>query len=228
MKRSAFKQGALTGLCGPYAITNAFSQLYPGWLSATEATLLARRLAGALACDFRTVLREGTDRGQMVSMLDAVRLWTAGQGWPAWSYTPLHPAAGTKANTLWDGLSQKLASSGTAAIVGFGDHDRPNTRYEPHWTCVDRIGPRTVHLLDSDEYERVPRSATGVRPEAGWEIEDCFILMRDGVRNSPIPHDLFASPPSCGIGIGEPAPLELIGRCARRSDATAHDPTRPL
>lgn len=177
-KRSAFKQGALTGLCGPYGIVNAFSLLYPGRLSAAEGTALAHRLANGLPRDFRTIMREGTDRAQMELMLAAAADWTGGRGWPAWTCEALHPRPGTPARAFWSGLAARL-TRGVTAIVGFGDHHRPNTPYEPHWTCVQRIGPRTVHLLDSDEYEHVRRSATGIRPEPGWEIEDCFLLSRE-------------------------------------------------
>jgi hypothetical protein len=177
MRSSAFKQGALTGLCGPYGVANAFSLLYPGRLTAQDASGLARRLAGALPCDFRTVMREGTDRAQMEIMLTAAVNWTKERGWPAWNYQALHPAPGQTAQSFWSSLAVRL-SQAAAAIIGFGDHDRPNTYYEPHWTCVEHIGERTIHLLDSDEYEQVRRSATGIRPEPGWEIEDCFLLTR--------------------------------------------------
>ena len=184
MKPSAFKQGALTGLCGPYGVANAFSLLYPGLLSATDASALARRLAGALPCGFRTIMREGTDRGQMELMLAAAADWTRERGWASWSCRPMHPNAGERAELFWSGLKARI-TKGTAAIIGFGDHDRSNTRYEPHWTCVERIGTRTIHLLDSDEYQQVRRSTTGIRPEPGWEIEDCFLLVRDEVSARP-------------------------------------------
>jgi hypothetical protein len=178
MKSSAFKQGALTGLCGPYGVANAFSLLYPGLLSAQDASGLAHRLASALPCGFRTIMREGTDRAQMQTMLEAAARWTRERGWPAWNCRAMHPTPGQMAHTFWSSLAARL-SQGGAAIIGFGDHDRPNTRYEPHWTCVERIDERTVHLLDSDEYDEVRRSATGIRPEPGWEIEDCFLLTRE-------------------------------------------------
>ena len=175
MKSSAFKQGSLTGLCGPYGVANAFSLLYPGRLAAPDASALAHRLANALPTPFRTIMREGTDRRQMELMLAAAAEWTRERGWPLWNCHSMHPARGQTAQSFWSGLAARL-SGGATAIIGFGDHDRPNTRYEPHWTCVERIGLRTIHLLDSDEYEQVRRSATGIRPEPGWEIEDCFIL----------------------------------------------------
>jgi hypothetical protein len=192
MKSSAFKQGALTGLCGPYGVANAFSLLYPGLLSAPDASALAHRIAGALPCGFRTIMREGTDRGQMELMLAAAAEWTAERGWPQWSCRPMHPRSGQTAHSFWSDLSGRL-TRGAAAIIGFGDHDRPNTRYEPHWTCVKRIGARTIHLLDSDEYEQVRLSATGVRPEPGWEIEDCFLLTRSGTAARPRQAELFGA-----------------------------------
>lgn len=193
MKPSAFKQGALTGLCGPYGVANAFSLLFPGRISAQEASALAHRLANALPCDFRRIMREGTDRAQMEIMLAAAAEWTKERGWPGWSCQALHPGSGTTAQCFWNGLAARL-TQGVAAIIGFGDHDRPNTRYEPHWTCVERLGHRTIHLRDSDEYGQVRRSATGVRPEPGWEIEDCFLLTRTGVATSPRQGELFGSP----------------------------------
>ena len=62
---------------------------------------------------------------------------------------------------------------------------------QPHWTCVEHIGERTIHLLDSDEYEQVRRSATGIRPEPGWEIEDCFLLTRQESTGMPRQKELF-------------------------------------
>jgi hypothetical protein len=190
MKSSAFKQGALTGLCGPYGVANAFSLLYPGLLSPQDASALAHRLASALPCGFRTVMREGTDRGQMEIMLAAAAEWTRERDWPSWSCRALHPNPGQTAQSFWSSLAVRL-SRATAAIIGFGDHDRPNTRYEPHWTCVERIGERTIHLLDSDEYEQVRRSVTGIRPEPGWEIEDCFLLTREERSCKPRQGELF-------------------------------------
>ena len=62
--------------------------------------------------------------------------------------------------------------------LGFGDYHKESIFYEPHWTCVERVTPHMLFLRDSDEYTRIPRAETGVRPEDGWEIEDCYILER--------------------------------------------------
>jgi hypothetical protein len=64
------------------------------------------------------------------------------------------------------------------ALVGFGDYHKESTFYEPHWTCVERVTERLLFLRDSDEYTRIPRAETGIRPEDGWEIEDCYVLKR--------------------------------------------------
>jgi hypothetical protein len=67
---------------------------------------------------------------------------------------------------------------GAIALVGFGDYHHESTFYEPHWTCVERVTERMLFLRDSDEYTRIPRAETGIRPEDGWEVEDCYILTR--------------------------------------------------
>jgi hypothetical protein len=178
MQSSAFKQGSLTGLCGPYGVANALSLLFPGRLSPQDAHALAHSVAHSLPCGFRTVQNEGTDRQQMELMLAVAAEWTRNRGWPVWTCRAAHPASGLGAQEFWATLATDL-TPGTAAIVGFGDHDRPDTAYEPHWTCVERITDAASHLRDSDEYDVVLRAATGVRPEPGWEIEDCFLLVRD-------------------------------------------------
>jgi hypothetical protein len=125
-------------------------------------------------------------------MLAAAAEWTREHRWPAWTCRIMHPEPEQTAQSFWSSLAGCL-SRGAAAIIGFGDHDRSNTRYEPHWTCVERIGERTIHLLDSDEYEQVRRSATGIRPEPGWEIEDCFLLVREEGTTEPDQGELFES-----------------------------------
>ena len=183
MHNSAFKQGSTNGLCGPYGIANALSLIFPGRLSQQDAGALAHGVAHALPCGFQTVLREGTDRQQMEQMLTAASAWTRARGWPRWTYRAAHPATGLKADEFWAKLAADL-KPGAAALIGFGDHDGSDTLYEPHWTCVESITDAAIHLRDSDEYDVVLRSATGVRPEAGWEIEDCFLLVRDQAAGS--------------------------------------------
>jgi hypothetical protein len=192
MKRVAFKQGALTGLCGPYGVANALFLLNPGRLSVAEASALARRLAAALPCGFDLILREGTDRAQMELMLRAAARWSAERAWPAWRYEAMHPTPGAGARRFWNDLAPRLAPRRVAALVGFGEHSGGNGRYEPHWTCVERVGARTIYLRDSDEYQRVPRSATAIKPEAGWEIEDCFLLSRVGAVDAQLEYDRAA------------------------------------
>jgi hypothetical protein len=167
------------GLCGLYTVVNALSILFPGRMSWLKGAVLVSRLAQALPDDFHRVVQEGTDRGQMRLMLAAARQWTQEQGWPRWTCRPMHPNGG-KAQAFWDRVADALAQPAATALVGFGDHEPDSSVYEPHWTCVERVTPTFVHLRDSDEYDRVRRSRTGLRPEPGWEIEDCFILRRAG------------------------------------------------
>ena len=104
----------------------------------------------------------------------------------------MHPEHGEKAQPFWERVAAEIQSPAgrggkkkgkgagktKAALIGFGDYHHESTYYEPHWTCVERITPLSVILRDSDEYHRIPRAETGIRPEPGWEIEDCYIFER--------------------------------------------------
>jgi hypothetical protein len=184
------------GLCGLYTIVNALSALFPERMTHVGGAVLVSRLAEAVPGDIPSIIREGTDRGQMEVMLDATRKWTDEQHWPAWQCRPMHPTHGEHSHVLWDRVAAELERKRTRkkrgrsaapalhppqdaiALVGFGDYHHESTYYEPHWTCVERVTPRLLFLRDSDEYTRIPRAETGIRPEDGWEIEDCFILQR--------------------------------------------------
>ncbi|HEX8168150.1 MAG TPA: hypothetical protein VF601_20475 [Beijerinckiaceae bacterium] len=186
------------GLCGLYTIVNALSALFPERMSRVAGAVLVSRLAEAVPGDMRSVIAEGTDRAQMEVMLQAARAWTDEQGWPPWACRPMHPAHGEHSHALWKAVGAALARKrprkkrgrsaapppalhppqDAIALVGFGDYHKESTYYEPHWTCVERVTERLLFLRDSDEYTRIPRAETGIRPEDGWEIEDCFILER--------------------------------------------------
>jgi hypothetical protein len=186
------------GLCGLYTIVNALSALFPGHMTHVKGAVLVSRLAEAVPGDMRSIIQEGTDREQMDVMLSAARAWTDEQRWPPWVCRPMHPSHGEHAHALWDSvcaalnggagkkkrgrragaIPQPAPAPDAIALVGFGDYHKESAFYEPHWTCVERVTERMLFLRDSDEYTRIPRAETGVRPEDGWEIEDCYILTR--------------------------------------------------
>jgi hypothetical protein len=166
------------GLCGLYTVVNALSVLFPERMTQLKGALLVARLAQALPGDFHLIVREGTDRAQMELMLAAAQGWARDLGWTEWTCRAMHPARGMKAQAFWDEVETALSGRHAVAFVGFGDYHAASTYYEPHWTCVERLTPRMIHLRDSDDYTQIPRTETGIRPENGWEIEDCFILER--------------------------------------------------
>jgi hypothetical protein len=175
--RRAFKQEARTGLCGPYAIVNGLAQLGVAEFEIARAAAMVRDVASAPPSGFRAIVREGADRGQMEQMLSASQAWTARQGWPAWTWYPRHPVPHeARADAFWTDLAELLRRGGAAALIGFGDDDTGKAYFEPHWTCIEAVGHKRIRLIDSDVYEVIRRSETAVRPERGWEIEDCFIL----------------------------------------------------
>ena len=174
-----FEQGRFSGLCGAYAILNALALLFPRRISGEAGEDLFAAVLEAYPGPVRDLIVEGSERPEMIPMLDGALAWTRDQGWPAWTWRDAHPAPGETGERFWDRMRAMLAVERTAVIVGFGDdEDRPRSRYEEHWTCVEEVGPRAVFLNDSSIYKRVPRRATGVRPEPGWAIEDAFVLRR--------------------------------------------------
>jgi hypothetical protein len=89
-----------------------------------------------------------------------------------------HPQGSMAERSAVAHLPGLAPSQSAVALVGFGDYHKESTYFEPHWTCVERVTERMLFLRDSDEYTRIPRAETGIRPEDGWEIEDCYILAR--------------------------------------------------
>jgi hypothetical protein len=169
------KEKGLAGLCGPYAIVNALTSILQ--LPADEAArrALAHRIASALPVSLASLKRDGTDREQLLAMLAAAQAISSLEHFGAWSWTESHPRHGQSGSGFWARLKGDL-DLGTVAIIGFGDYHTRSAYYEPHWTCVEAVKGGWAHCLDSDVYDRVRTSETGIRPERGWEIEDCFIL----------------------------------------------------
>ena len=172
----ALKQRGLTGLCGPYAIVNALRRVLPLALREGEGRALARVIAEALPTGLATIMQEGTDRPQLVAMLEIAAGFTRDRGLDPWVWAERHPGPGEAAAAFWALLGPELERPQTAAILGFGDFHEPSAYYEPHWTCATAVSGAWLRCLDSDVYDRVRLAETGVRPEPGWEIEDCFIL----------------------------------------------------
>ena len=173
------EQGRFSGLSGDYAILNALAVLFPRKIDDDTGEGLFAAVLDAYPGPVRDLIIDGSERPEMEPMLDGALAWTQDQGWPAWTWEPVHPMPGETGEMFWDRMRAILANERSAIIVGFGDdRDRPRSRYEEHWTCVEEVGPRSVFLQDSSIYRRIPRRETGIRPEPGWAIEDAFALRR--------------------------------------------------
>jgi hypothetical protein len=173
-----FEQGRFSGLCGAYAIMNALAVLFPRRINDETGEGLFAAVLDAYPGPLRDLIIDGSERPEMECMLNGALAWTQAQGWPVWTWAPAHPEAGDTGETFWTRMRAALSKGRAALVVGFGEDDRPNSRYEPHWTCVEEVGPRTIYLKDSSTYKRVLRGETGVRPEPRWEIDDAFVLSR--------------------------------------------------
>lgn len=173
------KQGDHNGLCAIYAIVNALGVIQPRYMTEEMEEPLIAALIDCYPDDVGSLIKDGCERSEMDTMLRGAQEWTDKRDWAAWSSHALHPTRNEPRDEFWDAVAAELSPRQAVALVGFGEDNRgPASRYEPHWTCVERISPSYLFLRDSSEYVRVPKRDTGVRPEPGWAVEDCYILSR--------------------------------------------------
>jgi hypothetical protein len=183
---SIFRQAYGSGECGLCAVVAAVDTVChnvdedaAGHLLSVLARVLPTDPQATPADLARILYEDGTERPEMERMLPAAQGWTQRKGWPAWHWQPAHPRPGEEtAEQFWERLSAVPQQPHTAVIIGLGEDATPDTRYGGHWTCVQRIRKRRVFLHDSDIYRRILRAETGIDPEPGWRLEDCFILRR--------------------------------------------------
>jgi len=161
---------------------NAMRYLFPRRMVESSEDVLAA-LMDAYPSDVRSLVKDGCDRPEIEMMIIGLHRWTETKGWPPWFFRSLHPQKGETAEAFWDAIAAELEMPYTAALIGFGDHTRSNTRYEPHFTVASSVTNREVHLCDSDVYKRIARKDTGIRPELGWAIEDAWIFSRSDLNN---------------------------------------------
>lgn len=175
------KQGDHNGLCAIYAIINALAVIQPRHMTEEMEEPLMAALIDSYPGDVADLIKDGCERPEMDALLKGAQEWTEKRDWAAWNSYALHPVQGESRDEFWEAVEAELVLRKSVALVGFNKDNRGPSRYEPHWTCVERISPSYLFLRDSTEYARVPKRDTAVRPEAGWAIEDCYILYR-GVR----------------------------------------------
>lgn len=173
-----FVQGDGSGLCAMYSIINALSILFPRQVTPDIEEQMVGVLIDAYPGDVADLIKNGCERAEIDGMLHGAHRWTAEQKWPAWIWNSLHPVTGEPTAEFWEAVAVELMHPRTAVIVGFGADTEPQSRYEPHWSCVTRVTASFLFLKDSSDYHRVPRVDTGVRPAPRWAVEDCFILNR--------------------------------------------------
>jgi hypothetical protein len=172
------KQGDHNGLCAIYAIVNALGVIQPRYMTEEMEEPLIGALIDCYPGDVASLIKDGCERPEMDTLLKGAQEWTDELDWAVWSSHALHPVHGETASEFWDAVAAELSPRRTIAIVGFNEDSESPSRYEPHWTCVERISPFYLFLRDSSDYVRVPRRDTGVRPEPRWAIEDCYIISR--------------------------------------------------
>lgn len=178
--KPGYRQGAFDGLCCFYSIGNGLSCLFPLLFKGDDVPHQFGQYMARNVRDFPAIFCDGTERPEQEAMLTLAQKWTAERGWPAWTIEGAHPRKGETAEQLWDRLTERVNNHRvpTVALVGFGEDDHKDSRYEPHWSIVERITEHELRMRDSDVYSVVGRHETGIRPEPGWAVEDVFLLIR--------------------------------------------------
>jgi len=181
-RRSRYRQAYGSGECGLCAIITAVDIVchhVDEDAAGQFLSALAQALPAKTPIDLARILyEEGTERPEMERMLAAAQAWTRGRGWPSSTWEGAHPQPAETAEQFWDRLAPMSSRPHTAVIVGLGEDTQCDSDYGSHWTCPEHITRHVVCVRDSDVYRRIPRADTGIRPEPGWSIEDCFILSR--------------------------------------------------
>lgn len=137
-----FVQGELDGLCGIYAIINAYRLLFGDQFGPERATKLFRKLAKSVPI----AVFEGTSYQEQLDLIAlANRAVPAKLRLEVRTQVFKKPANGPswRINTFVSRLREEINEQNQVAILGLEKaHD--------HWTLVHRLTPSTLKLTDSD------------------------------------------------------------------------------
>jgi hypothetical protein len=183
LHKRGFRQGEADGLCGVYSSVNAIKYLYPAKIKERDtAAKLVSYIALRVNEHFANLFAMGQDRKDMRLILRYAKRWSERNHCPI-TIVENHPARRESVEAYLDRLRESLeaSESKTVAILGFGDWvgPRPNPmEYEPHWTVAWRVRSRIVDLIDSDVFKQISRGDIGIKPNEGWQLEDCFLVSK--------------------------------------------------
>jgi hypothetical protein len=155
-RRTPYLQGQIDGLCGLYAIVNAFQLLFPGTFTDDDAWELMVELCEAISHKFPAVIWKGAGVEDMVSLFAAAQQYADGAKHLKGGIEVTRPFARRRVDRIQDFWAQagdwfedgvRLREK-RVALIGIGYPDN-------HWTIATRISGRSITFFDSWELKRL-------------------------------------------------------------------------
>ncbi len=156
MRRTPYLQGQIDGLCGLYAIINAFQYLFPASFTDDDAWELMSILCGAIAHKFPAVIWKGAGVEDTILLFKAAERYAAATRHLKGSIAVTRPFARRKIDRVqdfWAEIGEWLdakphAHNARLACIGIGYPDN-------HWTLVAKKSAKSVTFFDSWELKRL-------------------------------------------------------------------------
>ncbi|HEV3248941.1 MAG TPA: hypothetical protein VG124_17215 [Beijerinckiaceae bacterium] len=155
-RRTPYLQGQIDGLCGLYAIINAFQYLFPASFTDDDAWELMTILCGAIAHKFPAVIWKGAGVEDTVALFKAAEKYAAATRHLKGRIVVTRPFARRKIDRVqdfWVEIGAWLDANPHAhntrlACLGIGYPDN-------HWTLVAKKSAKSVTFFDSWELKRL-------------------------------------------------------------------------
>jgi hypothetical protein len=153
LRRTPYLQGQIDGLCGFYAIINAFQCLFPGTFTDDDAWELMVALCEALAHKFPAVIWKGAGVEDTVKLFEAAEAFARRTRHLGGELAVTRPYARRKVERVQDFWEEVAAfldggQGRRVAFIGIGHPDN-------HWTVATKVTPRSVTFFDSWELKRL-------------------------------------------------------------------------
>ncbi|MBF0420061.1 MAG: hypothetical protein HQL78_07835 [Magnetococcales bacterium] len=179
-------QGDMDRLCGVYAVMNAVGAMAGQKLGKERYSALFKVLCDRLMAEGKlpSVLYGGmSDRTVKKLMESACQFINAQAGKPGLGFSfPFRGVTLVTSEDFFYRLTQQASVYGEGSIMLrlLGKYD--------HWTCVQRITERNIHLLDSIGLQRLPRHRCATSEGDGLHIlvpqETVFIFHAQGANTA--------------------------------------------
>lgn len=177
----ALRQGDLDGLCGIYAIINAYRAVCPAIDEASSRALFKRLINRLSQCvspaRYVASVHTGLTTSALKCLLAVASAFVTRRHGVQIKASPLTGRGGLMPRKRWS-LGQfwnvlgRHFDAGSVAILGLGGHYR-------HWTVAVRCTPHQLNLLDSDGLTGLRRRqcTVGRRAAGRVSIEPRYVLI---------------------------------------------------